>query len=161
MECKSGCMKLLTGIGSLLFGLAGIVSCEKNDSDSIIGKWNLITDSSYVAEAPPFFNAGSGIYQGNAGDYYDFRNDGTLYIKEGAYSDTVSYKMESGRSLTITYRSFNIVEDSLGNIISKTHPQKSFDIETLTTHQLVMTTNMASDVLTPEGYFLNRYSFTR
>ena len=89
------------------FAIVFFTSCEKtavsNDESSltgatILGKWNIISDSSY---------AGIGInnhpvnYTGVAGDYYDFRTDGNVYIKEGPAFDTLSYSNVSDTAITI------------------------------------------------------------
>jgi len=57
-----------------------VVACKKTTPNSeIVGKWSIEKDSTYMADTPPFFNAGpGGIYTGVNGDYYDFRPDGKL-----------------------------------------------------------------------------------
>ena len=145
--------KFLTLLLLTLFAVA----CKKTTIPEVVGKWSIEKDSTYIAEAPPFFNAGpGGIYTGVNGDYYDFRPDGKLYIKEGTYSDTLTYNVSSGNQVNLVYNTYNTVSDSLGNIISQTHPTKSYTIVTLSTTYLTMISKLTSDILTPEGYMANK-----
>lgn len=72
--------------GSLIFGL----SCTKNNDvpASILGKWNIEIDSSYVG-------VGAGnhkvSYAGRSGDYFNFSPDGHIYIMENSILDTLIY----------------------------------------------------------------------
>lgn len=150
-------MKLFLTLTLLFATIMEIISCRKDLSNSIVGKWSIVKDSSFVADAPPFYNAGPGsVYTGVEGDYYDFRPDGNLYIKEGTYSDTLIYNLSPGNQLNLIYNTYNTLTDSLGNIIAQTHPTKSYTIVTLSATNLIMSSNLTSDILTPEGYLANK-----
>ena len=75
-------------------------ACKKdgNNPSSIMGKWSVVSDSTFVG-------VGAGNhpvnYAGQAGDYFDFRTDGYIYTKEGTAFDTLSYKFVSNNTLTI------------------------------------------------------------
>ena len=87
-----------------------LISCKKdfvpaNDLHaSIIGKWNILNDSTFT---------GVGVsnhavnYTGQTGDYFDFRTDGYIYIKENTTLDTLSYSITS--DTTIIIASFGII----------------------------------------------------
>jgi hypothetical protein len=93
-----------------------IFSCTKGgDSsvsypNSISGKWKVNTDSLDYGIGPV---QKTKIYIGVAGDYFDFRNDGKLYIKEGAELDTFVYKVISQNKLQITTSNPNSIPQSL------------------------------------------------
>jgi len=143
---------------ALLFALTiEIISCKKDVPESINGKWSIVKDFSFIADAPPFFNAGPGsIYTGVEGDFYDFRPDGSLYIKEGAYSDTLTFNVFSFNKVTLIYNTYLTTVDSLGNIISQEHPRKYYSIVTLSPTNLTMSSDLTPDILTPVGYFANK-----
>ncbi|MEO7119627.1 MAG: hypothetical protein ABIY62_00945 [Ginsengibacter sp.] len=83
---------------TVLFIIAGILilgsSCSKksNAPTSILGKWNIKIDSSY---------AGGGLgnhevsYVGQSGDYFNFKSDGHVYIRENSILDTLIYTLSS------------------------------------------------------------------
>lgn len=77
---------------------------EDHLNPTIFGKWNIVTDSGY---------SGVGLsnhavnYSGKPGDYFDFRTDGFLYIKEGAGTETLSYTTTSATTMQIS--SFGII----------------------------------------------------
>jgi hypothetical protein len=151
-------MKLFLAITLLFAATMGIISCRKEFSNSIVGKWHIVKDSSFLANSLPFYNAGPGriYYTGLGDDYYDFKPDGNLYIKEGTYSDTLTYNVSSGDQVNLIYSTYNIVSDSFGNIISQTHPTKSYTIVTLSATNLTMSSNLISNILTPVGYLANK-----
>lgn len=137
-------------------------SCKKENASIIVGKWSIVKDSSFVAQAPPFFNAVPGnIYFGVVGDYYNFTTEGKLYIKEGAYADTLSYSLSPNNQVEFIYNSYNLEVDSTGNIISQNRRKKSYTIEALSANQLTMTSNLNGDILTPVGYFANMLTLKR
>ncbi len=150
-------MKLIVTVSLITAITAGLISCKKEYSDAIAGRWNIVTDSSFVGQSPPFFNPGAGhVYKGITSDYYDFRTDGRLYIKEGAYSDTLTYQVRPDKHITFVYNTYLTTVDSLGNIISQVHPKKNYTITTLSANNLTMTSDLTSDILTPVGYFANK-----
>jgi len=150
-------MRLFLTVALIFATTMEIISCKKGFSNSIVGKWSIVKDSTFLAEARPFYNAGPGsIYTGVKGDYYDFRPDGYLYIKEGTYSDTLTYNVSSGSQVNLIYNTYNTVSDSLGNIISQTHPTKSYSIVNLSATNLTISSNLTSNILTPVGYPSNK-----
>jgi hypothetical protein len=66
---------------------------------AIAGKWNIVGDTTYSG-----VNTGANptIYSGQPGDYFDFRTDGHVYIKEGAAMDTLSYNQLTTTSVSIS-----------------------------------------------------------
>jgi hypothetical protein len=74
--------------GLLIFNL----SCKKtNDTpSSILGKWNIKIDTSFVGSMASNHEV---IYSGKSGDYFYFNSDGHLYIKENSILDTLAYKL--------------------------------------------------------------------
>lgn len=149
---------LLLSILFLLVGLS-ISSCKKSadpkdglitcpgfieNYNSLIGKWNLVTDSTFV---------GVGIdnhpvsYSGQAGDYFDFRSDGKLYIKEGIKMDTSTYKLTSNTMILIP---------SFGATVNGV--LKTSNITNLTAHHATIT---APILTTPGGLFGRKVDLSR
>ena len=98
------------------FGVIAVVffvaSCKKDvhpeeNNASIIGKWNIITDSSYVGVAA---NNHLVVYAGQEGDYFDFSSNGKLYIKENGMLDTLQFNLTSDTTMTID----SFLDDSNG-----------------------------------------------
>ena len=123
---------------------------------SIYGKWNLISDSLYVAYAPPFFNAGDSVYLGATADYYNFTQGGDLYRRESIHADTCSFELSATNQVGfVNIYDYRFAKDSLGTF---TTPKISltYTITTLTEHNLTLVANLSSATLTPEGYFANK-----
>ena len=91
-----------------LFVVSCLASCKKNlDADpttstTLTGKWDLVNDSSAYGES--YITKTN--YVGVPGDYFDFRANGNVYIKEGANYDTLAYNMVGGDSVVIN--TFNV-----------------------------------------------------
>jgi hypothetical protein len=89
----------------LLTGLSvSVITCKENSvqpaiAATLIAKWGILNDSTYSCVGP-FCNTQN--YKGVAEDYFDFRADGFVYIKEGSSLDTLSYKIYSDTTITIT-----------------------------------------------------------
>jgi hypothetical protein len=95
--------------------VVSLFSCTKTMQDccganpvplSVAGQWNVVADTIYSG-----VNTGAdpAIYVGQAGDYFDFRTNGYLYIKEGASLDTLSYNMFSpGRVAIVAFFPKNV-----------------------------------------------------
>ncbi len=114
-----------------------ITSCDKDAaSATILGKWNLINDSKFIGVG---INNHPVNYTGQTGDYFDFRTDGNLYIKEGAVLDTLPYTLTS--DTTILILSFGIILNGTPEISS---------IKDLSAHS---TTINAPVAITPGGQF--------
>jgi hypothetical protein len=69
-------------------------------TSKILGKWNLVKDTTSSVVQSVSKQTGTFIwyittklYAGQAEDYFDFRADGFVYIRENGISDTMSYKM--------------------------------------------------------------------
>ena len=67
-------------------------SCKKNNdgTSSILGKWNIQIDTSFVGS---FASNHEVIYSGKSGDYFYFNSDGHLYTKENSILDTLAYTL--------------------------------------------------------------------
>jgi hypothetical protein len=83
-----------------------LTACKKSKESSngtgltsITGKWNLLTDSTFVG-------VGTGNhevdYTGEPGDYFDFNTNGTVYTKEGDVLDTLTYRLLSDTTMIIS-----------------------------------------------------------
>ena len=139
----------------ITFGLTGLItffliSCKKsslsaNDTQAIIlKKWNLLNDSTFIGVG---LNNHPVNYTGQPGDYFDFKTDGYLYIKEGQLLDTLSYTLTS--DTTILIASFGIIFNSVPEIVHITN---------LGTHRVTINTPF---ILTPGGIFGRKVNLTR
>jgi len=133
-------MKQLIKLPVMACTLLMLTACNKDGSKipapAVVGTWNLVSDSGFSGIGPnnqPF------SYRGQPGDYFDFRTNGRLYIKEGASADTTDYQLLSDSTLRIG--GVGIVLNGL-QALSK--------IENLTAHTLTLS---ATAVLTPCGAF--------
>lgn len=97
-------MKAFRVIWLLPFIALFSISCKKGVATGIVGQWSIITDSGFSGVG---VNNHEVIYNGRPGDYFDFRSDGLLYIKEGAALDTLPYKLFSDSTLYI--QSFGLI----------------------------------------------------
>ena len=80
----------------------GLASCQKKDTaPSIVGKWLIINDSTTITGKDSFPSSHSN-YIGTADDYYDFRNNGELYVKEANYMDTMAYEVTGNNQVGCT-----------------------------------------------------------
>jgi hypothetical protein len=98
-------MKHFLMVGALAVVVAGVVSCKKNGSTApagpLAGKWTIVDDS----VSTPGLSDGVD-YIGTAADYYDFRDNGTLDIREGTASYTTIYGLvndDQGDQVDIVY----------------------------------------------------------
>jgi hypothetical protein len=121
------------------------ISCRKDNSTNntiatIVAKWNLVNDSSgTIGSLNPIYNY-SNNYIGAPADYYEFRTNGSVYIKEGINLDTMGYKIDS--TVVSFYPQFNSGHYTL-NIATLTDSSAT----------LLLGTNPPSGAnLTPEGY---------
>lgn len=82
-----------------------LMSCSKQTGTSnnfnmplsIVGNWNVIRDSIYEGAGVANHLV---VYTGRKGDYFDFKTDGKVYIKEGPDYQTLNYQVTSD-SITI------------------------------------------------------------
>jgi hypothetical protein len=86
--------------------LLNFTACTKTTGSSnesgpggITGKWNLVTDSTFEGVGSTNHPVD---YTGEAGDYFDFSVNGSVYIKEGAVANTLTYKVVSDSSIIIS-----------------------------------------------------------
>jgi hypothetical protein len=66
-----------------------------------MGKWQLLSDSTMITGYDTFPSLNS-FYQGQPGDYYDFRNNGYLYTQEGMTLDSMAFEIKSNGSVGCT-----------------------------------------------------------
>ncbi len=115
-----------------------------SDPSPIDGKWNLISDSTFV---------GVGIsnhavnYSGQPGDYFIFNADGVIYTKEGAVLDTLIYRIVSDSTMAIP--SFGI---SINGAPSISH------VSSFTANSIIID---APPLITPAGIFGRKVSLRR
>jgi hypothetical protein len=84
-------------------------SCKKSGDSgpvTLVGKWSLVNDSTAYG-GPLALPLTKTNYVGVPGDYFDFRTDGKLYIKEGSKYDTLAYNTASGDSVIINAFNYN------------------------------------------------------
>lgn len=94
-------MRKITTIIPVFLIITVIVSCTKNNGTNvratIEGRW-LIKKDSVTSTIGPYAHGTN--YVGTAADYFDFRPDNKLYIKEGATLDTFTYTITSDTTMT-------------------------------------------------------------
>lgn len=140
-------MKYLISFGLIAIIAFFLTSCKKDLADSkatILGKWSIITDSTFegVGASNHPIN-----YTGKTGDYFDFRNDGKLYIKEGLKLDTSTYKLNSDSTILIPL--FGI---TINGVTEISH------ITNLTSHSATIN---APTLVTPGGLFGRKVNLSR
>ena len=122
------------------------VSCKKNTTlnsqNILVGKWQVINDSSTITGSLNGFNDSSN-YIGTSSDYYNFTSKGNLFVQEGQSVDTAQYELSNNSNQVYILYSY-----IAGNYISG-NAAESFNISNLTTTHVTLT----SSGLTPEGYF--------
>ena len=97
---KSVLNSLLAITGLLIFNL----SCNKNNDKptSILGKWNIQIDTSFVGVGGSNHEV---IYSGKQGDYFNFNSDGHVYTKENSILDAFTYTLSSDSILIKNFSS--------------------------------------------------------
>jgi hypothetical protein len=128
-----------------------LYACKKPGCDpammgpvTIIRNWNIVSDSTFVGVGS---NNHPVAYIGQPGDYFDFTTNGTIYTKEGAVLDTLSYKLLSDTSIVIG--AFGITLNGVA---------ETSRITNLTVHSLVI---KAPIVATYGGTFGRKISLNR
>jgi hypothetical protein len=134
-------MKSFIPFALIIVLCTGFISCMKTTAPGIAGKWSVINDSSFLA-GNGIFQGGGSNYIGVSSDYYDFRPDGNLYIKEETVTDTGKYNMVSVDQVKIIYLSENGTSFGPNGGIRGTYL-----ITNHTAHNLTLTLSG----LTPEG----------
>ena len=138
-------MKTLKTFFILTVLLFCLYACKKdgNAPGSIVGRWNIASDSSYVGVG---LNNHEVTYNGQPGDYYELAANGILYTKEGAVLDTLEYTLHADTSITI---------QTLGNTNGIPQPGR---ITAFTAHTLVI---YGPYLLTPGGIFGRTLTLSR
>lgn len=92
-----------------------------NTAITLTGQWKLVKDSiSYSGGANNGLS--SDVYNGKSTDYFEFTNDGKLYIQENGAIDTANYTLNTDNSITVNYLIYNSVPvNSYGSIITNFH----------------------------------------
>jgi hypothetical protein len=129
---------LFVAIASLaLFSACKKKDVEKTTAEKVVGVWKIssIVENDFYAGTNHF-----STYNGVSGDYYDFRTDGKVYIKEGTYNDVLPYSIISDVKLKF---------DGL-----------DYDIKTLNDNQFVMYVKDVDPVVTANIYEAT-YTFTK
>ena len=116
-------------------------SCKKIGPGSIIGKWSIQKDLTYVGVGS---NNHSVTYSGQPDDYFNFTSDGRLYCRENSVLDTLSYTVSSG--------SVMIPNFGYGGGVGKGKIQSS------STHSLIIS---SANIITPGGVFGRTVSLKR
>ena len=143
-------MKQVISFGLTALTILFLISCKKNSISAndfratILEKWNILNDSTYIGVG---VNNHLVNYAGQPGDYFDFRTDGYVYIKEGPILDTLSYSLTS--DTTILIASFGII---LNGVPEMSH------ITNLTAHGVTIN---APIVITPGGEFGRKVNLNR
>jgi len=136
-------MKPLIITGTTILTLFFMVSCSKNSPNipagiaTITGIWSVVNDSGFAGVG---LNNHAVDYIGRIGDYFDFRTDGNIYVKEGPVSDTLQYTITSANTMQISFFS------------GVSH------ITNLTNHTLTINTNF---FYTPGGTFGRKVQLRR
>jgi hypothetical protein len=98
-------MKIKRSLVIIVFLTLGLYACKKDESKpSIIGKWNVVSDSTYVGAA---VNNHLVAYNGMPGDYFNFNANGSVYTKEGASLNILPYKLVSDTTIDIQSFAYN------------------------------------------------------
>ncbi|MEO6837965.1 MAG: hypothetical protein ABI185_06230 [Ginsengibacter sp.] len=116
-------------------------SCKKIGPESIIGKWNIQEDLTYVGVGS---NNHSVSYAGQPDDYFNFTSDGHIYSRENSILDTLSYRVSSGSVMIPNF-------DDAGGV-------GKGEIKSSSTHSLSIS---SGTIITPGGAFGRTVSLKR
>ena len=121
-------------------------SCKKTSAVTLYGKWNIVNDSIASSIGIAYYHQN---YIGTLHDYFDFRTNDTLYIKENELYDTVPYEFPDGNKIILQH--MGIMDNGT------TLPS---DILQLTTHNAIIDIN--SNVFNnPAGVYRRTISLSR
>ena len=110
-------MKQIASFGLITCIIFFLVNCKKNTVSApemnagISGKWDIFSDSAFVGVGISNHQEG---YTGRAGDYFDVRTDGFIYVKEGSDLDTLAYSLTSDSTMIIA--SFGLIANGVPEI---------------------------------------------
>jgi hypothetical protein len=88
---KSFVMKRFMLAGVPVFLVFFVLACSKDQRSikgDLKGTWNIVTDSNYTGVGSTNHLV---VYNGFAGDYFEFADNGIVYTKEGSVLDTLQY----------------------------------------------------------------------
>ena len=92
-----------------------------NTAITLTGQWKLVKDSISFSGGESA-GATSDVYRGTAADYFEFTNDGKLYIQENGLVDTANYAINTDKSITVNYLVYNGAPvSSYGSVITNFH----------------------------------------
>jgi hypothetical protein len=92
-----------------------------NTAITLSGQWKLVKDSVSFSGGESA-GATSDVYKGTAADYFEFTNDGKLYILENGLTDTANYTIDTDKSITVNYLVYNGAPvTSYGSVITNFH----------------------------------------
>ncbi|MBV8390921.1 MAG: hypothetical protein JO080_14045 [Mucilaginibacter sp.] len=110
-----------------------------NTAITLSGQWKLVKDSTGYSGGQ---GASGSAYKGIAADYFEFTNDGKLYIQENGSADSATYTINTDKSITVNYLVYNgIPVTSYGAVITNFHQVN------LTSVSVTLTSSVAS----PQG----------
>ncbi len=96
-------MKIIATAFSTLLLCMLLLTCKKTAQPvTLVHKWNVLSDTTYN-----LFTGTSRFYIGQQDDYFDFRTDNKIYIKEGSLLDTVPYSIGADGTVEIYYKYFS------------------------------------------------------
>jgi len=106
---------------------------------TLSGAWKLVKDSVSYSGGQSADGATGSVYNGNAADYFEFTNDGKLYIQENGAVDTATYTINTDKSITVNYLVYNNMPITpYGSIIT------NFNQVNLTGTSVTLTSSVAS-----------------
>src|ERR1700722_884456 len=120
---------------------AGISEGTGNMADT----WNIVVDSSYEGVGA---NNHLVTYQGVAGDYFEFADNGNAYTKEGPVLDTLTYKVLAD--------SVHIIISDFGSNFNGVQ-----DTSVISDHTATSMTITSKEFLTPGGIFWRKVVLSR
>jgi hypothetical protein len=92
-----------------------------NTAITVSGQWKLVQDSVGFPGGEST-GATTNVYKGTAVDYFEFTNDGKLYIQENGVVDTANYTIDTDKSITVNYLVYNGAPvSSYGSVITNFH----------------------------------------
>ena len=90
-------------------------ACDKSSSSPIEGKWNVVSDDEKLTGGPLI---GDETYAGKNGDYFDFRTNNTLYVKEDEHYDTAQYNLISNDKIILIGKNFSMFDTTQSSVIT-------------------------------------------
>ena len=111
--------------GFLLTFYLFTLACKKETHPSIAGKWQIVNDSTrFIGNASN--SSWHADYIGQPGDFYDFRSNGMMYVKEGPKLDSMAYEVSGNNQVgcvpapgfTSTYQTSFISQSNSTLIVS-------------------------------------------